>query len=184
MSNNFSSARYSCRDYQTAASRFVTSRFLEQVSSRMRNRRYRRAESRQTTTVSSVSLAGSWEPICMEDDYGPPATTAASQGLLTRGPPVHVTEPHLPINRFLRRVLSRKCRVEWRDLIGRHTVAAVIPPRNISRTRSCWTSRLSQVSFAPQAADLRCCRRRKCHVGPNSISSAQSNPFFGQIGRV
>ena len=67
----------------------------------------------------------------MENDHGP-ATTTSSPGLLTRGPPVHVTESHLPINCFLRRVLSRKYRVEWRDLIGRHTVAAVIPPRNIS----------------------------------------------------
>lgn len=38
---------------------------------------------------------------------------------------------------------------------------AVIPPGNITRTRSCWTARLNQVTFAPQASDLRCCGRCK-----------------------
>ena len=59
----------------------------------------------------------------MENDHRP-ATTTSSQGLLTRGPPVHVSEPHLPINCFLRRVLSpqvsgRVARFNWSPHRGR-----------------------------------------------------------------
>jgi hypothetical protein len=46
----------------------------------------------------------------MKNDHGPPTTTAC-QGLLIRGLPVHVSEPHLPMNHFLRRVLYRRYRV-------------------------------------------------------------------------
>src|SRR5664280_2032896 len=61
----------------------------------------------------------------------------------------------------------------------------VIPPRNNRVTRSCWTSRLSQVSFAPHAAEFRCSWRRKCHpVGSKSVVSIESKPFFHQSGPV
>ena len=61
---------------------------------------------------------------------------------------------------------------------------AVIPPRNITRTRSCWTARLNQVTFAPQAADLGCCGRCKCHVGLQSVSSANSGSLLGRTHRL
>ena len=62
---------------------------------------------------------------------------------------------------------------------------AVIPPRNNRLTRSCWTLRLSEVTFAQHAADSSCSRRRKCHhVGSKSTSSAPSSPSFDGSGHV
>jgi hypothetical protein len=56
--------------------------------------------------------------------------------------------------------------------------SSVIPPRNNRVTRSCWTCCLSSVTFAPQAADLRCCGRCKCPVGRELIPSAKSDAFL------
>jgi hypothetical protein len=61
---------------------------------------------------------------------------------------------------------------------------AVIPPRNITRTRSCWTARLNQVTFAPQASDLRRCGRCKCHVGLQSVSSDNSGSLLCRTYRL
>ena len=51
-------------------------------------------------------------------------------------------------------------------------------------TRSCWTCCLSSVTFAPQAADLRCCGRCKCPVGRELIPSAKSDAFFSRSACV
>jgi hypothetical protein len=61
---------------------------------------------------------------------------------------------------------------------------ADIPGRNNTRTRSCWTARLNQVTFAPQAADLGCCGSCKCHVGLQSVSSANSGSLLGRTHRL
>src|ERR1700691_3173795 len=120
MSNNFSSVCYSCCEYQTAVSRFVTSRFVAQISSRMRNRRYRRPESSRQRQSHLLHRQALWRRFAKGPTLDPPPqlrlTYAQLDGFRKRA-----SESYLPLNRLLRKILYRKYRAERRDLLGRDT---------------------------------------------------------------
>jgi hypothetical protein len=123
VSNNFSSLCYSCREYQTAANRFVTSHFVEQITSRMRSGRFRRTES--TVKAKPRQLVYLVEELGADlrgNGYAP-ANTATSLGRL-------IIPLRVPVSESL---ASTNClhedRAGRRDLLIA-TPCSVIPRRN------------------------------------------------------
>src|ERR1700678_2592776 len=69
MSNNFSSARYSCWECQTALCRFVTSHFVEQIALRMRRSNSRGLESSRQRQPHLLQLAALGQTLVVENNY-------------------------------------------------------------------------------------------------------------------
>lgn len=127
---------------------------------------------KQRRTVSSASSAGTWTLVCDEINYNPLPHRRLRDAITSRL--LRKVSPSLfSTNRFLRKIPQRDCWTGSPNLLARDPCSSVIPPRNNRVTRSCWTCCLSSVTFAPQAADLRCCGRRKCLVGREVIPSAK-----------
>src|ERR1700722_18184624 len=145
VSNNFSSACYSRREYQTAIIRFLTSHFSEQ--SLLGCRSGITAEPSHTVaTASSASSLGTWTQICEQSDYVPASTIVSGGQILMRLPScvsagLALADKSLCLEDSLASggsiyLLATPC-------------PSIIPPRNNTRTRSCWTCCLSSVTFAP-----------------------------------
>src|SRR5580704_3615875 len=129
---------------------------------------------------SSASSEWTWTQICEQSDYVF-VTTIVSRGQIFRRLPCISAGSHGRRIAFSGRFLSES----EGSIYGLATpCSSLIPPRNNRATRSCWTCYLSRVTFAPQAADLRCCGRRKCPVGRELIPSAKSDAFFSRSACV